>query len=1070
MTVKKVLIIGSGGLSIGQAGEFDYSGSQAIKALKEEGIETVLINPNIATIQTSKDFADKVYFLPVTEHFVTEIIKKERPDGIFLGFGGQTALNTGITLAQSGVLKEYNIKVLGTSVDSIITAEDKGLFVKALEEINVKTPRSYTIHTIEEGLKAADKIGYPLIVRAGFALGGLGSGFCSDELELTELLQQALTHSTQALVEESLKGWKEVEYEVMRDKDGHAITICNMENFDPLGIHTGESIVIAPSQTLTDSEYQKLRDISLRVVEHLTIVGECNVQFALDPDSEDYRVIEVNPRLSRSSALASKATGYPIAFIAAKVQLGYNLTEIANPVTGITKAFFEPSLDYVVVKYPRWDTEKFMHVKKEIGSSMKSVGEAMAIGRNFEEALQKSVRMIRPQLTGATDSSIDVEDFEKDLEFPTDKRLFAVIKAFKKGYTVDNIYHLTKIDRWFLYKVKNIVDMHNSLKKHNLQTLDSDMLRKAKLLGFSDKEIARLVHGRMDIKAEMIIRELRVKHGILPVTKQIDTLAGEFPCKTNYLYLTYHGVQDDITVKEKGVIVLGSGAYSIGSSVEFDWCCVECVKTVNKSGIPSVVINYNPETVSTDYDESARLYFDELTFERVLDIYQKENPKGVIVSMGGQIANNLALPLHEHGVKILGTKPEVIDRVEDRHKFSSILDELGIDQPDWAMANEISEVTGFCDEVGYPVLVRPSYVLSGAAMNVAYDQEDLERFLKKAVSVSQDHPVVLSKFITGAKEIDMDIVAQDGEIRAYAISEHVENAGVHSGDATLVTPAQKLYLHTITQIKRISRKLIKHLNITGPVNIQFLAKNNEVKIIECNLRASRSFPFVSKVYDTNFIRLATRGILGEQIEAADSKAFDLEYLGVKAPQFSFTRLHGADPLLGVEMASTGEVACLGRDMHEAFLKAWLSSGNRLPKKNILLSTGDVKQKARLVDAVRTLDKKGYKLYASPGTYEFYANLGIETTPLHWPHDEVGPNIKTYLEQKKIDLVINIPKNNEREELSNNYYIRRTAVNYSVPLITNVQVAELFVESLESCPVSEMRVHDWSYYVDNHAPQ
>lgn len=1064
MKIKKVLILGSGGLSIGQAGEFDYSGSQAIKSLKEEGVKTVLVNPNIATIQTSKGFADEVYFLPVTKHFVERIIIKEKPDGILLGFGGQTALNCGIELYKSGVLKKHGVRVLGTSVETIITTEDKGLFVNSLSKINVKTPKSFTIHSFDEGIKASKKIGFPLIIRIGYALGGLGSGFCKDEKELRVLLRESLTHSKQVLVEESLKGWKEIEYEVMRDSYDNCITICNMENFDPLGIHTGESIVVAPSQTLTDYEYHKLRRLSIDTIRHLGIVGECNIQFALDPDSEDYRVIEVNARLSRSSALASKATGYPLAFIAAKLALGKSLLDIPNPVTKITKAFFEPALDYIVVKFPRWDSDKFKKVDKRIGSSMKSVGEVMAIGRKFEEALQKSVRMINPYLSGLTGNDMRFDNLDSELENPTDKRIFAIVQAFEKGYSVDKLFNLTKVDRWFLYKIKNLVDIETDLKKQMFGSLDKSLVIFAKKHGFSDKQIAKYVLGKDDFEAEKKIRSFRLKKGILPVTKQIDTLGGEYPCKTNYLYLTYNGTEDDLKVKDKGVIVLGSGAYSIGSSVEFDWCCVECVKTLKKENIPSIVINYNPETVSTDYDECNRLYFEELSLERVLDIYEKENPVGLIVSMGGQIPNNLVLSLSKFGVRILGSKPSVIDMVENRHKFSKILDKLGVDQPVWKELSNFNSMKKFCSRVGYPVLIRPSYVLSGAAMNVAYEEKDLKRFLKKATTLSSDHPVVITKFISGAKEIDMDLVALNGEVKAYAISEHIENAGVHSGDATLVTPAQKLYLETMNRIKKIAKLIVKHLNITGPLNFQFLAKDNHIKIIECNIRASRSFPFVSKVYDLNFIELATKGIIGKKISKVSNKSFDLDYVGVKAPQFSFTRLRGADPQLGVEMASTGEVACLGENVQEAFLKAMLSTGFKIPRKTVLLSTGDVQSKARLLKTVVDLKRKGFLLYATKGTADFYREHGVKMKPVNWPLDNKKPDALDYIRNKNIDLVINIPKNDEEKELSNDYMIRRTAADFSVPLITNYQCTQLFVDAINMYEEKDLQVKSWKEYL------
>lgn len=1064
--IKKVLILGSGGLSIGQAGEFDYSGTQAIKALKEEGIKTVLVNPNIATIQTSKHYADEVYFLPLQFAFLKKIIEKERPNGLLLSFGGQTALNCGLELNDKGVLKKYNVKILGTPAQTIEATEDKGLFAKKLHEISVKVPKSITVQTLSEGLAAAQIIGYPLIIRAGFALGGLGSGFCKTKQDVEKLLSQALSHSKQVLVEESLKGWKEVEYEVMRDYKGNAVTICNMENFDPLGIHTGESIVIAPSQTLTDHEYQKLRRISLDVVEHLEIVGECNVQFALDPRSDDYRVIEVNARLSRSSALASKATGYPLAFLAAKLALRYSLPELPNPVTKVTKAFFEPALDYCVVKFPRWDTEKFHHVEEEIGSSMKSVGEVMAIGRSFEEALQKSVRMIRPSMSGVTDPLPNGKKIEEELRNPTHKRLFAIVDALRKKYSVDKIHTLTRIDKWFLYKLNNIVQTEALLKKKNLKSITLSELRAAKQMGFSDKRLAKLLLDDDTCRSEMQVRRKRIKLGVIPFINQIDTLAAEYPAKTNYLYLTYHARSDDISITNRSIILLGSGAYSIGSSVEFDWCSVECAKALKAQKVPTVIVNYNPETVSTDYDESDRLYFDELTLERVLDIYDKENAKGIIVSFGGQIPNNLALQLSEYGVNILGNTPATIDKVEDRHKFSSILDKLGIDQPEWIEAANRSQIKAFCKKVGYPVLIRPSYVLSGAAMNVAYSEGDLDKYLKLAADISNDHPAVITKFVTGAKEIDMDVVAQEGEVKAYAISEHVENAGVHSGDATLLTPAQNLYLETMRRIKKICKQIISHLNITGPVNFQFLAKDNHIKIIECNIRASRSFPFVSKVYNINFIELATKAILKKNISKVDTKAFDLDYLGVKAPQFSFTRLGGADPTLGVEMASTGEVACLGEDKEEAFLKAFLAAGNKIPKNTILLSTGDIKQKARFLDSIKSLKNLGFELFATPGTHDFYNMHGIKTNKLHWPLDKNSkPNVLDYLKSKKLDLVINIPKSYEKEELSNDYIIRRTSADFNIPLITNLQCSILFVDSIMRYTEDDLKVLSWREYYE-----
>ncbi len=1067
--IRSVLILGSGALRIGQAGEFDYSASQCLKALKEEGIRRILVNPNIATIQTSRDMAERIYFLPVTPGFVAKVIEKEKPDGIMLGFGGQTALNCGVDLHKQGILERHNVQILGTPISSIITSEDKGLFAKALAKIGVKTPKSIAVTDIREGVAAARKIGFPLIIRAGYALGGLGSGFCNNLKELKENLGEAIAYSGQVLVEESLKGWKEVEYEVMRDSQNNCMTVCNMENFDPLGIHTGESIVVAPSQTLTDSEYHKLRTISIKVIRSLGIIGECNVQFALDPDSEDYRVIEVNARLSRSSALASKATGYPLAFIAAKLGLGYSLVDLPNPVTKVTKAFFEPALDYIVVKFPRWDTTKFRNVKKEIGSSMKSVGEVMSIGRKFEEALQKAVRMVKPQLSGLNPADFTFRDIEKELRQPTDRRIFALMDALEQGYSVDELFSLTRIDRWFLYKLRNISQMEKELKTYrdNLAKLPDDLLIAAKQQGFSDQQIARHIIGDSGYDSQMKIRRFRKKKRITPVTKQIDTLAGEYPAQTNYLYLTYNASYDDIEVRpqQRGMIVLGGGPYSIGSSVEFDWCCVECVKTLRRNQIPSVVINYNPETVSTDYDECDRLYFDELTTERVLDIHDKEDEAGVIISMGGQIPNNLALPLHKSGINILGTDPNIIDRVEDRHKFSRILDELGLDQPEWKEMSDFEDIRRFSARVGYPLLIRPSYVLSGAGMFVAHNEEDLIEYIGKAADVSKEHPVVVTKFITDAKEIDMDIVAQEGQIKAYAISEHIENAGVHSGDATLVTPAQKLYLETVSRIKKISRKLIQHLQITGPVNIQFIAKDNNIKIIECNLRASRSFPFHSKVYGINFITMATEAIIGKKIRKVNSNAFDLDYLGVKAPQFSFTRLKGADPNLGVEMSSTGEVACLGETLEEAFLKSMLSAGSRIPKGSVLLSTGDPKNKALLLESVKKLDQLGFMLYSTRGTRDFYEMHGIRTNLLHWPSEKRLPNVLDHIRKSRIDLVINIPKNNERQELSNDYLIRRTAADFQTTLITNANCSHLFFRSLFAHSEDSLEVKAWQDYIE-----
>jgi carbamoyl-phosphate synthase large subunit len=1053
----KTLILGSGGLTIGQAGEFDYSGAQALKAFREEGVTTILVNPNIATVQTSRGFSDDVYFVPVTTPFVRKVIERERPDSILVNFGGQTALNCGIDLYRSGILEAYHVDVIGTPIESIIATEDKGEFARTLSTLNIEIPFSLSAATVEEGMAAADTIGFPLLLRTGFALGGLASGFCTTKEELKSLLPQALAHSPQVLLEESLVGWKEVEYEVMRDSYDNCITICNMENMDPLGIHTGESVVVAPSQTLSDDEYQKLRALSLKIARHFSIVGECNVQFALNHDSDAYRVIEVNARLSRSSALASKATGYPIAFIAAKLGLGYNLIDIPNPVTGITTALVEPAMDYLAVKMPRWDSKKFKNIDRQIGSSMKSVGEVMAIGRKFEEAVQKAVRMINPSFSGLTED-VFLDDLENELKHPTDKRIFAIVAAFMKGETVEKVFELTHIDRWFLFKIKNIVDIYKCLQA---ESVTPALLKKAKEYGFSDRQIAQCLR-KEGIQGEKEIRAMRRRYGITPVIKQIDTLAAEYPCKTAYLYGTYNAQTDDVPLHEKGVLVLGSGPYSIGSSVEFDWCCVNCVKTLKARGVKAIVINCNPETVSTDYDECDRLYFEELTFERILDIYEKETPSGVILCMGGQIPNNLAHPLSSAGVTILGTPPHVIDTVEDRHTFSTLLDELGIDQPEWKTLTTTEEVKAFCAQVGYPVLVRPSYVLSGAAMDTAYEEADLEELLSAAQAVSPAHPVVVTKFITDAKEIDMDMVVQKGRIIAWAISEHVENAGVHSGDATLVTPPQRLYLETVNRIRKIGKNMISHLDYSGPVNIQVIAKGDAIKVIECNIRASRSIPFVSKVYNVNFIELATRAILGDTLQEVDVKAFDRGYVGVKAPQFSFTRLRGTDPHLGVEMASTGEAACFGEDLQEAFLKAMLSTGITFPKK-ILLSTGDAKEKMQFLDSVRKLERKGFSLYATPGTADFYGEYNIHLEVL--PVMEGDSNVLEAIKRKNIDLVINIPKRNRNFEVSPGYVIRRTAADFSVPLITDLQCAMLFADAISTYDEEDLIPLRWSDYVD-----
>ena len=1065
--VKKVLLLGSGALKIGEAGEFDYSGSQALKALKEEGIETVLINPNIATVQTSEGIADNVYFLPVTPYFVERVIAKERPDGILLSFGGQTALNCGVELYKSGILERYSIKVLGTPVQAIIDTEDREKFVQRLDEIGVKTIHSEAVCNIEQARHAATQLGYPVIIRAAYTLGGLGSGFCNDEQELDVLCEKAFSFSSQVLVEKSLKGWKEIEYEVVRDRYDNCITVCNMENFDPLGIHTGESIVIAPSQTLSNSEYHKLRETAISIIRHIGIVGECNVQYALDPESEDYRVIEVNARLSRSSALASKATGYPLAFVAAKLGLGYGLFDLKNSVTKSTSAFFEPALDYVVCKIPRWDLSKFHGVERELGSSMKSVGEVMSIGRTFEEAIQKGLRMIGQGMHGFVENKeLKIADIDKALREPTDKRIFVISKAMRAGYTVELIHSLTKIDKWFLYKLQNIMETSKELHTYNvLQTVPAALLHKAKRQGFSDFQIARAI-GEDDMEQGVLkVRAHRKALDILPVVKQIDTLAAEYPAQTNYLYLTYSGTEDDVEYAgdKRSVIVLGSGAYRIGSSVEFDWCGVQALDTIRREGYRSVMINYNPETVSTDYDVCDRLYFDELTFERVMDIIEKENPHGVIVSTGGQIPNNLALRLDSQGVHILGTSAASIDNAEDRDKFSAMLDRIGVDQPEWRALTSMKDIAAFIDKVGFPVLVRPSYVLSGAAMNVCSNNDELNRFLKLAADVSQKHPVVVSRFIEHAKEIEMDAVAQDGEIVAYATSEHIEFAGVHSGDATIQFPPQKLYIETVRRIKRISRKIAKELRISGPFNIQFLARDNDIKVIECNLRASRSFPFVSKVLKLNFIELATRIMLGIKVEKPSKSLFDLDYVGIKASQFSFNRLQNADPVLGVDMASTGEVGCLGEDTQCAILKAMLSVGYRIPRKNILLSTGDARQKADMLSAARLLRQKGYSLYATGGTSRYLSENGIDNTLVYWPDEKREPQALGLLHRKEIDMVVNIPKDLSVGELNNGYQIRRAAVDLNIPLITNARLASAFISAFCSLSADDLIIKSWAEY-------
>ena len=1070
--IKKVLLLGSGALKIGEAGEFDYSGSQALKALREEGIETVLINPNIATVQTSEGVADQIYFLPVQPYFVERVIEKERPDGILLSFGGQTALNCGVELYKSGVLEKYGVRVLGTPVQAIMDTEDRELFVERLNEIDVKTIKSEACENIEQARKAAADLGYPVIIRAAYALGGLGSGFCDNEEELDRLAEKAFSFSPQVLVEKSLKGWKEIEYEVVRDRYDNCITVCNMENFDPLGIHTGESIVIAPSQTLTNSEYHKLRALSIKIIRHIGIVGECNVQYAFDPKSEDYRVIEVNARLSRSSALASKATGYPLAFVAAKLGLGYGLFELKNSVTKTTSAFFEPALDYVVCKIPRWDLSKFRGVDRELGSSMKSVGEVMAIGRNFEEAIQKGLRMIGQGMHGFVENKeLEISDIDEALRDPTDNRVFVISKAMHRGYTIDQIHELTKIDKWFLYKLKHIIDIDETLKRcKSVNVLDKELLRTAKVYGFTDFQIARAVGLENELgnmtKAGLVIRQLRKNYGILPVVKQIDTLAAEYPAQTNYLYVTYAGTKSDINFErdKRSVIVLGSGAYRIGSSVEFDWCGVQALNTIRKQGWRSVMINYNPETVSTDYDMCDRLYFDELTFERVMDIIDLECPHGVIVSTGGQIPNNLAMRLDAQNVPILGTSAKDIDNAEDRAKFSSMLGRNGIDQPEWSALTSMDDIQKFIDRVGFPVLVRPSYVLSGAAMNVCSNNDELVRFLKLAANVSEDHPVVVSQFIEHAKEVEMDAVARDGEIIAYAISEHIEFAGVHSGDATIQFPPQKLYCETIRRIKRVSRKIAEELHISGPFNIQFLARDNDIKVIECNLRASRSFPFVSKVLKINLIELATKVMLGLPVERPDKDLFDLDYVGIKASQFSFNRLQKADPVLGVDMASTGEVGCLGDDTNTALLKSMLSVGQRIPEKNILLSTGGPKQKAETLDAARQLVKNGYKIFATVGSSKFLTENGVENTMVYWPSDaDKHPQALDMLHRHEIDLVVNIPKDLTVSELSNGYKIRRAAIDLNVPLITNSRLASAFINAFCRVKLDDIDIKAWSEY-------
>ena len=1070
--IKKVLLLGSGALKIGEAGEFDYSGSQALKALKEEGIETVLINPNIATVQTSEGVADKIYFLPVTPYFVEKVIAKERPDGVLLSFGGQTALNCGVALYKAGIFEKYDTRVLGTPVQAIMDTEDRELFVKKLDEINVKTIKSEAVENIEDARRAAKELGYPVIIRAAYALGGLGSGFCDNEGELNVLAEKAFSFSPQVLVEKSLKGWKEVEYEVVRDRFDNCITVCNMENFDPLGIHTGESIVIAPSQTLTNSEYHKLRELAIRIIRHVGIIGECNVQYAFDPESEDYRVIEVNARLSRSSALASKATGYPLAFVAAKLGLGYGLFDLKNSVTKTTSAFFEPALDYVVCKIPRWDLGKFHGVDRELGSSMKSVGEVMAIGRTFEEAIQKGLRMIGQGMHGFVENKeLQIADVDKALREPTDKRIFVISKAMRAGYTVDQIHELTKIDKWFLDKLMNIMQTSMELQQWGnnhtqLSQLPNELLMKAKRQGFSDFQVARAIGYQGDMEdGSLAIRNHRKQQGIVPVVKQIDTLAAEYPAQTNYLYLTYSGVANDVHYlgDHKSIVVLGSGAYRIGSSVEFDWCGVQALNTIRQEGYRSVMINYNPETVSTDYDMCDRLYFDELTFERVMDILELENPHGVIVSTGGQIPNNLAMRLDAQHVNILGTSAKSIDNAEDRDKFSAMLDRIGVDQPEWSALTSMEDINAFIEKVGFPVLVRPSYVLSGAAMNVCSNQEELERFLKLAANVSKKHPVVVSQFIEHAKEVEMDAVAQNGEIICYAISEHIEFAGVHSGDATIQFPPQKLYVETVRRIKRISRQIAKELNISGPFNIQFLARENDIKVIECNLRASRSFPFVSKVLKLNFIELATKVMLGLPVEKPEKNLFDLDYVGIKASQFSFNRLQKADPVLGVDMASTGEVGCIGDDTSCAVLKAMLSVGYRIPAKNVLMSTGTLKQKVDLLQAARELKAKGYNIFATGGSSKFLTENGVENTRVYWPSEEGQPQALEMLHKKEIDMVVNIPRDLTATELENGYKIRRASIDLNIPLITNARLASAFIHAFCTMDIEDIAIKSWDEY-------
>ncbi len=1055
-TIKKILVLGSGALKIGEAGEFDYSGSQAIKALKEEGLKTVLINPNIATIQTSDSLADQVYFLPVTPYFVEQVIEKEQPDGILLSFGGQTALNCGVELYKQGILKKYNVMVLGTSVHTIELTEDRELFVQKLDEINVDSPRSIAASTLDDAINAADKISYPVMVRIAYALGGLGSGPCFNKQELIDKVGAALSHTDQVLIEEFLQGWKEVEYEVVRDCHDNCITVCNMENFDPLGIHTGESIVVAPSQTLTNEEYHRLREIAITTIRHLGIVGECNIQYALSPNSMEYRVIEVNARLSRSSALASKATGYPLAYVAAKLAIGQSLTQIKNVVTGCTMACFEPALDYVVVKIPRWDLKKFRNVSRKLGSGMKSVGEIMAIGRRFEEALQKGLRMLDIGVDGLESLGVDDTKLEEEIRHPSDERIFAIYQALKNGVVIDTLYDWTGVDKWFLSKLDNIVRCEQVLAQ---QSMDPDLIQCAKQYGFSDTTIATIV-GQLPKD----IREYRKQETILPVTKQIDTLAAEYPAQTNYLYNTYNGSENDVApIHHKAIMVIGSGAYRIGSSVEFDWCCVNTVQALKRIGFQTIIVNCNPETVSTDFDESDRLYFEELTLESILSIYETEQPFGVILSVGGQVANNLAIALEEAGVNILGTSAKNIDRAENRHIFSSLLDELGVLQPEWEELRSMPDAISFSKKVGFPVLVRPSYVLSGAAMAVAMNETDLLKYLEKAADISNDFPVVISKFIMGAKEIEIDGVAKNGELVAYVISEHVENAGVHSGDATIVVPPQRMYLETIRQVKKIATCITQALNINGPFNIQFIAKNNEVKVIECNLRASRSFPFVSKVAGCNLIDIATKVMVDWPIAPFRFKPFNLDYVGVKAPQFSFTRLAGADPTLSVEMASTGEVGCLGDDFEEAFLKAMLSVGFKLPVKHVLISAGKMSEKVEFLSAAKLLLKQGTILYATEGTHQFLLENDVGSQLVSWKELLDGMSVMQLLDSKKLDLVINLPTSYQKEALTQGYSIRRRAADFGIPLITNLQLAKRFVEAMDKKDLKDLQIQSWQEY-------